>query len=220
MARSGQFITIEGGEGCGKSTQIRLLLQAFENARLAAIHTREPGGTVGAEAIRALLVQGDPGRWDNISETLLFCAARREHMVKTVWPALEKGTHIICDRFFDSTRVYQGFGKGLGDAFVKSLHHLTLGDCKPDLTFWLDLDAEAGLKRAHARHGDIETRFEAMPENFHERVRYGFDSIAHLEPERVVRINAAQEIAAVHRDMLAALRQRLGLVLSPVAAGA
>lgn len=205
----GKFITLEGGEGAGKSTQIRLLLEALEHAGHKALHTREPGGTEGAEAIRNLLVQGDPQRWDAVTETLLFYAARRNHMEKLVWPALEAGTHVICDRFADSTRVYQGYGKGLGDDYVMALHRLALGNFQPDLTLWLDVDAQQGLSRAGSRENDKETRFESMKGDFHERVRYGFADIAKKESRRIVRIDAAQPISNVHADIIRAVNTHL-----------
>lgn len=211
----GHFITIEGGEGAGKSTQIRLLMAALETAGIRAIHTREPGGTPGADAIRELLVRGDAGKWDDMAETLLFYAARREHLSRLVWPEMRNGTTVVCDRFADSTRVYQGAGKGLGDDFVMALHHLTLGDFAPDITLWLDIDVEAGLHRATSRPGEEEVRFESMQKSFHERVRAGFQKLAEDEPHRVIRINAQQGIAAVHGDMVRAINSRLALGLQP-----
>lgn len=212
---TGRFITIEGGEGSGKSTQIRLLMAAFEAASLPALQTREPGGTDGAEAIRDLLLRGDTGKWDDITETLLFYAARREHLARVVWPEMAKGTMVICDRFADSTRVYQGNGKGLGDDYVMALHHLTFGGFQPDVTLWLDIDVGKGLERAVSRPGEEEIRFESMQKSFHDRVRSGFLRLSEQEPHRVVRINANQSIEAVHRDMLEALNRRLNLQLQP-----
>lgn len=209
----GQFITIEGGEGSGKSTQIRLLMKAFEAAGLTAIQTREPGGTDGAEEIRNLLLRGDVGKWDDVTETLLFYAARREHMARVVWPALEAGTHVVCDRFADSTRVYQGYGKGLGDDYVLAIHHLTLGGFQPALTLWLDIDVQKGLTRAVSRPGEQEVRFENMQASFHDRVRAGFEKLAQDEPQRVAHIDANKSIAEVHAAIIAALNGRLGLNL-------
>lgn len=212
---TGRFITIEGGEGSGKSTQIRLLMKAFAAISLPAIHTREPGGTEGAEAIRDLLLRGDAGKWDDITETLLFYAARREHLARVVWPAMAEDTHVVCDRFADSTRVYQGFGKGLGDDYVRAIHHLTLGDFQPDVTLWLDIDVANGLERATSRPGEQEIRFESMQQSFHERVRTGFEHLAKSEPHRVIRINANQTIAEVHHAIIHALNSRLALALFP-----
>lgn len=211
---SGRFITIEGGEGSGKSTQIRLLMKALAAANLPAIHSREPGGTEGAEDIRDLLLRGDAEKWDAISETLLFYAARREHCARVVWPAMQQGTHVVCDRFADSTRVYQGFAKGLGDDYVLALHRLTLGAFQPDLTLWLDIDVQNGLQRATSRPGEQEVRFENMQGGFHDRVRQGFETLAVQEPQRVVQINANGSIADVHATIIATLNTRLGLNLA------
>lgn len=212
---TGRFITIEGGEGAGKSTQIRLLMAAFEAAGMAVLHTREPGGTEGAEAIRHLLLRGEAEKWDAITETLLFYAARREHLVRVVWPEMEKGTVVISDRFADSTRVYQGDGKGLGDEYVLMLHHLTLGAFQPDVTLWLDIDVGKGLERAVSRPGEEEVRFESMQQSFHQRVRDGFLRLSEQEPHRVVPINANQGIGAVHHAILDAVNRRLALNLCP-----
>lgn len=217
--KRGKLITIEGGEGSGKSTQINRLLEAFDAAKLPVIHTREPGGTEGAEAIRNLLVQGDAGRWDPVAETLLFYAARRQHLVQAIWPALENGTHVICDRFSDSSRVYQGCGKELGDDFVMQLHRLSIGTYQPDLTLWLDIDPELGLKRVAERGETTETRFETTQGGFHERVREGFLALTRREPSRFMRIDAGQEIDAVHQAIIRTVCERLGLpVASAVAA--
>lgn len=212
--RRGKLITIEGGEGSGKSTQINRLLEAFKTAGMPVIHTREPGGTEGAEAIRKLLVQGDAGRWDPVAETLLFYAARRQHLVQAIWPALEKGTYVICDRFSDSSRVYQGCGKELGDDFVMQLHRLSIGTYQPDLTLWLDIDPEVGLKRVAERGESTETRFETTKGGFHERVREGFIALSQREPARFMRIDAGQEIDMVHRAIIQAVGERLGLPLA------
>ena len=210
----GRFITVEGGEGSGKTTQIRLLMRAFAQSGLATLHTREPGGTEGAEAIRALLLRGDAEKWDDVAELLLFYAARREHLARVVWPALEAGTTVICDRFADSTRVYQGYGKGLGDDYVTALHRLTLGNFQPDLTLWLDMDVKAGLYRATSRAGDEEQRFERMQGGFHDRVRAGFETLARKEPQRIVHVDASGSIAAVHEQIITALNARLGFHLA------
>src|SRR3546814_6711258 len=136
--RSGRFITQEGGEGAGKSTQLTLLLDGLRNTGRPAIATREPGGSPGAEEIRHLLVRGEAGRWDAITEALLHCAARRDHLIRTIRPALERGDWVLCDRFADSTMAYQGCGLGLGRWPVELLHRLTVGAFWPDLTIVLD----------------------------------------------------------------------------------
>jgi dTMP kinase len=212
---NGRFITIEGGEGAGKSTQIRLLMAAFHAAGLPVIHTREPGGTDGAEQIRELLLKGDADKWDSVAETLLFYAARKQHLSQLVWPAMQDGKHVICDRFADSTRVYQGYAKGLGDAYVQAIHHLTLGAFEPDLTLWLDIDTQKGLQRATGRVGETELRFENMHHSFHDNVWHGFNDLHHANPNRMVRIDANAGIEAVHRQIITLLSERLGILLKP-----
>jgi dTMP kinase len=207
--RQGRFITIEGGEGAGKSTQTRRLVAALASAGIAALATREPGGAPGAEEIRRLLVEGDPARWDAHSEALLMVAARRAHLVATVWPALARGEWVVCDRFADSTLAYQGYGGGAALAELKAVHRFIAGDFMPDLTLVLDLPVELGLRRAAARSGS-ETRFERMDPAFHERLRQGFLAIARDEPRRCVVIDAALEADAVHAAVCDAVRARLG----------
>lgn len=179
----GLFITLEGGEGSGKSTQAKRLQVALESAGHTVTITREPGGSPGAEAIRSLLVTGPTDRWDGLTETLLFFAARRDHVTRTVKPALEKGHIVICDRFTDSTMAYQGYGHDLGRETVEQLAAIALDGFKPDLTLILDLPVDDGLKRAASR-GDGEQRFEDMDVAFHHRLRDGFLDIAKREPER------------------------------------
>ena len=146
----GRFITFEGGEGAGKSTQIRVLAAALERAGKTVCLTREPGGSGGAEQIRELLVTGDPDRWDAMTELLLLYAARKDHVRRLIEPALENGTWVLCDRFADSTMAYQGYGHGLDRSKIAALHKIVLGDLSPDLTIILDLDPEAGLARTRA----------------------------------------------------------------------
>jgi dTMP kinase len=212
MARKSLFITLEGGEGCGKSTQISLLADSFAASGLSCIKTREPGGSPGAEALRQLLVSGEVDSWDPVSETLLFYAARKNHLERTILPALRSSTHVLCDRFADSTRVYQGIGKGLSLEFIDRLHSLTLGNFAPDITFILDIDPEIGLKRAASRRGD-ETRFESMPLDFHRQIRAGFLSIAQQEPGRCVVIDAAQSKESVYRAISQSLSSYIGHAL-------
>lgn len=208
----GKFITFEGGEGSGKSTQIKLLAEAFAKAGVPHIVTREPGGTPGAERIRELLVSGKTDRWLPETETLLFYAARLEHVKRHIEPALAEGKHVLCDRFADSTMVYQGAGKGLPDAFIQQLHNLSLGNFMPDLTLILDIDPEEGLKRANAQSHD-EKRFEALGLEFHRRIRAAFQSLATREPGRCLLISAGQAKEALHRDVLDQLQKRLGIIL-------
>lgn len=178
-----RFITFEGGEGAGKTTQIALLATYLRGQGFEVVTTREPGGAPGAEIIRRLLVDGEPGRWDGMTEALLHLAARREHLVRTVWPALAAGRWVLSDRFADSTLAYQGWGHGLDAGALKALHRAAIGDFTPDLTLILDLPVEQGLARARARGGQ-EDRYERMDLSFHQRLRQGFLAIAAQEPER------------------------------------
>ncbi|MCR6632151.1 MAG: dTMP kinase [Magnetospirillum sp.] len=204
----GQFITFEGGEGAGKSTQLKLLAEALDHAGMEVVTTREPGGSKGAETIRALLVTGEVDRWDAQTEALLHTAARRDHLAKTVWPALERGTWVICDRFADSTLAYQGYGHGLAKDFITGLTRLAIGDFAPDLTLILDLPVEEGLKRAGGR-GGAEDRYERMGMAFHERLRQGFLDIARQDPDRCAVIDATADVDAVHQAILKVVKGRL-----------
>ena len=204
----GRFITLEGGEGTGKSTQARLLVSALNERGMKAIATREPGGAPGAEEIRQLLVTGERSRWDPISETLLHFAARREHLVRTVWPALERGEWVVSDRFADSTRAYQGFGLGVDLEVIERCYAMSVGDFAPDLTIVLDLDPKEGVRRADARAGG-ENRYERMDIGFHERVRAGFLDIAQREPRRCAVTSAAGTIDEVHAMIIDLARSRL-----------
>ncbi|MBC8268275.1 MAG: dTMP kinase [Rhodospirillaceae bacterium] len=209
----GRFITFEGGEGTGKSTQVELLAAALRDTDIDVISTREPGGAPGAEEIRALLVNGATNRWTPMSEALLNYAARAEHLDKTVYPALEKGQWVISDRFADSTMAYQGFGHGVERQAIDKLASAVLGDFKPDLTIIFDLDLEIGLERAGAR-GQGEDRFERMGHGFHERLRQGFLQIASQEPERCVVIDASASIEQVAAQIRSIVSERLSVPLS------
>ncbi len=205
----GIFITFEGGEGGGKSTQARKLAEVLTARGHDVILTREPGGATGAEAIRKLLVEGASNRWDGLTEALLHTAARRDHLLKTVWPALGAGKTVISDRFFDSTIAYQGYGHGLDIAALRELQRVAIGDFKPDITLILDLPADAGLARAQVR-GGAETRYESMAVAFHERLRQGFLEIAAAEPARCRVIDADHGIEAVHAAIMSAVTPFLG----------
>jgi dTMP kinase len=200
----GLFITLEGGEGGGKSTQAKKLAEFLAARGRDVILTREPGGAPGAEAIRKLLVEGAGSRWDGMTEALLHTAARRDHLVKTVWPAMSAGKTVLCDRFFDSTIAYQGYGHGLDLASLRALQATALGDFKPDLTLILDLPPRVGLSRAQAR-GGTETRYESMEVAFHERLRDGFLAIAAAEPGRCRIIDADDDVETVHAAIVRAV---------------
>ncbi len=208
----GRFITLEGGEGTGKSTQARLLVTAIERAGLPVVLTREPGGSEGAEAIRGLLVEGEPGRWDAPTETLLHFAARRDHLERAIRPALAAGTCVVCDRFADSTTAYQGYGHGVDRALIEHLYRAVVGDTAPDLTLMLDIDVEEGLRRAAERAGGAD-RYERMDVAFHRRIRQGFLEILRDHPERCVHVDATPPPERVQAAIRSAVRKRLGLAL-------
>lgn len=208
----GRFITLEGGEGSGKSTQAKLLGAALMRRGYGVTLTREPGGAPGAELIRKLLVEGGGARWDAMSETLLFLAARRVHLRDTIVPALRRGDLVICDRFMDSTIAYQGIARGLGRANVEQLSALALdaNTPKPGLTLIFDLPVAQGLARAKARSGK-ENRFESLGIEFHQRLRDGYLEIARLDPDRCVVIDAlpTPETIAAQIEAIAVARLKL-----------
>jgi len=203
---NGRFITFEGGEGAGKSTQVRRLAEALRARGIDVLTTREPGGSEGAEQIRRLLVEGSADRWDGLTETLLHYAARRDHLRRVIRPALAAGTWVISDRFNDSTRAYQGYGHGLPQGDLAALYQLVSEGLSPDLTIVLDLPVEVGLQRAGLRGGD-ENRYEGMASAFHQRLRTGFLTIAAAEPERCRVISADQPLDAVHGEIVAVIEQ-------------
>lgn len=205
----GRFITLEGGEGAGKSTQIKRLAAKLEALGHAVVMTREPGGAPGAEAIRELLVNGDTGRWTARTEALLHFAAREEHLARTIRPALGRGEWVISDRFVDSTMAYQGVAQGLGPDFIGKLRALVVGDDMPALTLILDLAPEIGLSRAKGRGTAGEDRYERMKLEFHQTLRQAFLDIAKNEPERCAVIDAEQSEDAVAADIWAILQARL-----------
>ena len=200
----GLFITFEGGEGAGKSTQIRLFSDYLKQNGIAHILTREPGGSKGAEDIRTLLLKGDTEKWDKITEIMLFSAARRDHLVKKIWPAREEGTTVVSDRFADSTMAYQGYGYGVNDEIIKivrNTYQTIAGDFEPDMTFILDIDPKIGVGRSIVRVGNNEQRFENMDFSFHENLRNGFLQIAKTASRYIV-IDANQSIEKVHQDII------------------
>lgn len=205
----GRFITFEGGEGSGKSTQIKKLAERLEAAKLLVIVTREPGGSIGAEIIRHLVLSGMGKLLGPDAETLLFAAARDDHVRTVIQPALNQGTWVLCDRFFDSTRVYQGKVGHVSPGVVNAMQRVTIGDLKPDLTVILDVPVEIGLKRAAARReGGAPDRFESEDIRFHQELRDAYHEIAAREPERCVLIDAMADADTVAASVWAALRGR------------
>ena len=204
------FITFEGGEGAGKSTQVRRLALALEEQGHKAMVTREPGGSPGAEHIRSLIVYGDTDKWTPLTETLLVFAARADHLERTIRPALKRGQWVICDRFVDSTFAYQGIGQGVNAGTIAELRDLVVGRDMPALTLILDLSVETGLERAGKRDHD-EDRFERMGDDFHQRLRQAFLDIAAAEPERCVVIDASQDEDAVAAAVWQAVSSRLAV---------
>jgi dTMP kinase len=213
MTRSGRLITFEGGEGAGKSTQIEHLAAALGAAKIEVLVTREPGGTPGAELIRELLVEGPPDRWLPLTEALLLQAARHDHVVRRIAPALAAGRWVLCDRFMDSTRVYQGVAGGVGEAVIDALHATVFGNLRPDLTVILDVPVATGLGRRRGAPGG--QRFEQMTAAFHERVRAGFLALARAEPERCTLVDATRPIEAVAADVRDLVGRRFELDLAP-----
>ena len=208
----GQFITFEGGEGTGKTTQVQLLASLLRARGHDVVTTREPGGAAGADTIRSLLVSGATDKWDPLSESLLLFAARREHLVKTIWPALEQGAWVLCDRFADSTLAYQGYGHSVPIEFIENLYDVVVGEFVPDLTLILDIDVEIGLARANARNTDTasrEDRFERMDIAFHERLRTGFLYIARNDPGRCAVIDADNQPDIVGAEIWKTVETRL-----------
>lgn len=209
MAR-GRFITFEGGEGAGKSTQVQRLAARLKADGREVVMTREPGGSPGAESIRDIVLRGDADRWSPVTETLLMYAARRDHIERVIRPALERGAWVVCDRFADSTRAYQGAAGGTDPGLIAALETYILEDVKPDLTLVFDLPAQVGLDRAHARAG-AEMRFESKGMAFHERLRDGFRAIADGEPERCAVIDATASMDAVEAAVWSAVESRLAV---------
>ena len=201
----GRFISLEGGEGAGKSTQVRALAAALEARGVPVLVTREPGGSEGAEAIRTLLMEGAVARWSPHSEALLFAAARADHVEKTIRPAIGAGTWVICDRFIDSSRAYQGVAGGIDDAAVLALHGFGARGLLPDRTFVLEVPVEQGRARAEGRDGAAADRFAARGDAFHEDVARAFRGYAEREPDRVRLIDASASAAAVTAALLAGL---------------
>ena len=199
MNPKGSFITFEGIDGSGKSTQARKLAEHLQAQGRDVILTREPGGSEGAEEIRTLVLQGEPNRWSAETEILLFTAARRDHLERTILPAIDAGKVVICDRFADSTRMYQGLSRGDLRGTVDQLHKLMIGR-EPDMTILIDMDSDAGLSRALSRQG-VEERFEAFGADLQAQMRTGFLSLAEEFKERFLVINGARSIDEVSVDV-------------------
>ncbi len=204
-----RFITLEGGEGAGKSTQVRALASRLTDLGHKVTVTREPGGAPGAEAIRALLVNGDTGRWTPRAETLLHFAAREDHLARTIRPALERGDWVISDRFVDSTYAYQGVGQGVERGEIDALASMVIDEDMPVLTLILDLPVEVGLSRAHQRGGD--DRYERMGVEFHIALRNAFLDIAVAHPSRCVVIDATHSVEDVSRHIWKVVTERVFL---------
>ncbi len=214
--QSSGMIVLDGVDGAGKGVQTRLLLEAFQQANYQCLLTREPGGSAGAEQIRELLVTGDPERWDDMTELLLMYAARRSHLRDTVWPALHQGCWVICDRFADSSRAFQGLAGNLGLQTVEQLHRLVVDDFEPSLVLILDIPESVALDRARLRGGQ-EDRFERKGVDYHTRVRKAFLEIASNGGESYHVINAKLSIDEVHKQIIKTVNRRLSLSLQAVA---
>ena len=191
MADTGRFITFEGGEGVGKSTQIKIVSEHLKSAGVPHVVTREPGGSPGAEEIRSLLVTGEPGRWDVTSETLLLFAARQDLLQQVIRPALAAGKWVLCDRFVDSTYAYQGIARGMAPSQLDELTAMVVGDTQPDLTIVMDMDPAIALERIRQRRGN-EDRFEKFPLEWHQRLAAAFRRICQKNPGRCFLADASQ----------------------------
>ena len=208
-----KMIVIDGVDGSGKGVQTRILHQAMLDFGLPCILTREPGGSAAAEDIRNLLVNGDPDKWDSMTELLLMYAARRAHLRDTIWPALDKGSWVISDRFADSSRAFQGIAGELGLQTVEEIHQISIGDFKPDLVFILDIDEQVSLARANAR-GMGEDRFEKKGSKYHKKVRAAFRGIAEGDSGQYCIIDASGSIEEVTQQIFSALENRFALDLA------
>lgn len=217
----GRFISFEGGEGSGKSTQIKKLAERLEAAKLRSVVTREPGGSPGAEVIRHLLLAGMGKLLGAEAETLLFAAARDDHVRTVIQPALSQGSWVLCDRFSDSTRVYQGRVGHVPAGLVNAMERVTIGNLKPDLTIILDVPVEVGLTRAAARRGGAAAdRFESEDIEFHQNLRDAYRELAAIEPQRCVLIDATPDANVVAASVWAALRDRFFAAPASVASRA
>ena len=204
---TGVFITLEGGEGAGKSTQLKLLEERLVTHEIDIVRTREPGGVPSAETIRDLLVNGETDKWRPLTETLLHFAARHEHISRLVQPALDRGQWVLCDRFADSTTAYQGYAQNIDLETIATLYRLAVGNLEPNLTIILDLPVEVGLERAEDR-GIGGTRYEKMGIEFHKRLRDGFLQIAANNPHRCSILDATQSIEEISEYIMTLVEER------------
>jgi dTMP kinase len=210
MPARGRFITFEGGEGSGKSTQIKQLAERLDRLHVRALVTREPGGSPGAEIIRHVVLAGMGKLLGSDAEALLFAAARDDHVNSVIAPTLAQGTWVLCDRFADSTRAYQGRVGQVDMKFLDALERVTIGDLKPDLTFILDVPVEVGMQRATVRRGGaVADRFEAEDAAFHRKLRDAYREIAAAEPNRCILIDATQAVDQVAAQIWAGVQARL-----------
>lgn len=210
VASRGRFIAFEGGEGAGKSTQARLLASALEARGIGCVLTREPGGTAGAEAIRTLLLHHDLPAWQPAAEALLFAAARADHVERLIRPALDRGDWVVCDRYVDSSRAYQGAAGGLADEALHALHAIGSAGLMPDLVVLLRIGPEIAQGRLRERDGRNSDRIGERPPSYHAAVAAAFDRFACDEPDRYLPLDASDDPATVHGRVLAALTERYG----------
>ncbi len=213
---AGKFITLEGGEGCGKSTQLKLLANYLRSKNIDVVLTKEPGSTEEGKTLRELLVTGDKDKFDAISECLLYYADRRLNLTKVVWPALKENKWVISDRYADSTEAYQyyGYDKRVDFQTLQSLYKIVAGDFKPDLTVILDMEPEVGMRRSFAKAQTMEVkelRFESRQIEFHHNLRRGFLEIAKREPDRCAVVDADTDIETLHKRIVEIVENRLGI---------
>jgi dTMP kinase len=203
----GKFITLEGGEGAGKTTQAKLLVSALGAAGIETVLTREPGGTFGAEAIRKLVLDGTKDRWSGLTEVLLMYAARMDHVEKLIRPALARGAWVISDRFADSSLAYQGYARGVAPERIKAVHDAVMDGFEPDLTILFDIDPVIAMKRVETR-GEELSRFDAESMSFHNTLREAFLDIAKSNPERIFTLDAGEKREGVHTRMIYVVTQK------------
>lgn len=216
---TGKFITFEGGEGAGKTTQAKMLCDALNNAGIETVLTREPGGTFGAEAIRNLVLEGTSDRWSGMTELLLMYAARLDHVEKLIKPALERGVWVVSDRFADSSLAYQGYARGLSPQSVKAVHEAVMDGFEPDLTILFDIDPILAQKRVETRGEDL-SRFDAESIGFHKTLREAFLDIANENSERIFTLDAASSRDAVQTRILYAVTQKYPELAGKLSSGA